>query len=122
MPTGFDEFWALYPRRCGKLKAEPAYRKALKLASHEDIMNGVRRNLESKPVYADWAHPTTWLNAGRWMDEPDAKPNGEQSLDTAAWKIRYGTSAGFKFDVSPDQVRACIDAGLVTEEQAEPWL
>ena len=125
----FDEFWALYPRKVGKLKAEPAYGKALKLASHEKIMDGVRRYLKSKPAYADWAHPTTWLNAGRWMDEPDAKPivrheprTKQQIIDSAVWKIRHGTGDGHKFPVDRHIALACVKAGLVTEEQARPWL
>ena len=125
MPSRFDEFWAAYPRKVGKIAAEKAYRKAVKLASHDEIMDGVRRYLKAKPAYADWCHPATWLCQGRWMDEPDTKPvngNGEMPLENAAWRIRYGTGDGFKMEVSKKQARECIDAGLVTEEQAKPWL
>lgn len=67
----FDQFWDIYPRRTAKLSAVKAFAKARKLASLEDILSGVNRYIASKPFYADWAHPASWLNAGRWMDEPD---------------------------------------------------
>jgi hypothetical protein len=65
----FAEFWYRFPRRVGKLAAEAAYKKALKLATHEDIMAGVERYIKAKPSYADWCHPRTFLAQGRWMDE-----------------------------------------------------
>ncbi len=67
--NGFTEFWAAYPRRIGKLAAMKAFTKARKSASAEDIIAGVDRYIAHKPSYADWAHPSSWLNAGRWMDE-----------------------------------------------------
>lgn len=67
----FSEFWSAYPRKVGKLIAMEKYRKALKLATHEDIMAGVQRYIETKPDDIDWCHPKTWLQQGRWMDEPD---------------------------------------------------
>ena len=129
MPDRFDEFWAAYPHKVGKLKVPKAYQRALKIATHEEIMVGLERYKATKEPWRAWKGPEAWLNAGMWMDEP-AETNsreskvsrGEQSLETAAWKIRYGTGDGFQLDVSREQARACIEAGLVTEEQARPWL
>jgi len=64
----FEAFWRAYPRKVGKLAAERAYGKARKLATAEELLAGVARY--RKPSYADWCHPTTWLNQGRWLDEP----------------------------------------------------
>lgn len=68
--SGFDEFWATYPRPKEKIRARTAYDKALKHGTHAEIMNGVRRyTAEHKgkdPQYIK--HPATWLNAGCWMD------------------------------------------------------
>lgn len=72
----FAEFWDLYPRRVGKMAATKAYQHALGVDTHQAIMAGLAR-------FKDWLkrnnvpedktpHPSTWLNAGRWMDE-DAK-------------------------------------------------
>lgn len=71
--TDFERFWAAFPRRVGKLNAMKAYAKSRKTASAEDILAGVERYIARKPEYADWCHPTTWLNQGRWMDEDDRR-------------------------------------------------
>jgi hypothetical protein len=68
----FDQFWARYPRRTGKLAALRAYEKARRLDSAEHILAGVeryRRTMPDDPQYRP--HPATWLNAGRWLDEDD---------------------------------------------------
>lgn len=68
--TGFDAFWSHYPRRVGKLVAMKAYEKAMKLATHEQIMAGVELYRAHLPREAQYiAHPATWLNQGRWLDE-----------------------------------------------------
>ena len=71
---GFDEFWAAYPRKVGKLGARRKYDRALKLTDHATIMAGVERYKANKPDYADWCHPSTWLHNGRWDDEYDTAP------------------------------------------------
>lgn len=70
----FDQFWGAFPRKVGKLAALRAYERSRRLASAEDIIAGVERYKQTKPDYADWCHPATWLNQGRWMDEPDLEP------------------------------------------------
>jgi hypothetical protein len=72
----FDRFWETYPLRIGKLKAQQAYAKAKKLARPDEILAGVDRYLMHKPEFASWAHPSSWLNAGRWLDEYDAARPG----------------------------------------------
>lgn len=71
MVDSFVAFWSAYPRRTAKLAAVKAYQRALRLASPQEILDGVERYKSNKPAYADWCHPATWLNQGRWMDEPD---------------------------------------------------
>lgn len=71
-PDTFPEFWAAYPRKAGKRKAEPAYRRALKRATAEEILAGAER-------YRDWPgrsadirftkYPEGWLNGDMWGDE-----------------------------------------------------
>ena len=65
----FDEFWAAYPNKKAKLAARKAYDKALKHATHEEIMAGIAPYMDNKPNWQDFAHPTTFLNQGRWLDE-----------------------------------------------------
>jgi hypothetical protein len=68
--TDFDQFWHAYPRKFGKLAARKAFDKAIKNgATLTQILAGIGLYLQYKPVYADYCHPASWLNAGRWMDE-----------------------------------------------------
>jgi hypothetical protein len=69
--TEFDAFWESFPRRVGKIDAKKAYAKARTQASAAEILAGVASYIQHKPEYADWCHPATWLNKGRWMDEYD---------------------------------------------------
>ena len=68
-PDLFAEFYAAYPRKEAKRKADQAYRAALKRADHDTIMAGLARfpfsdDRKFVPL------PASWLNADRWADEP----------------------------------------------------
>lgn len=78
----FAVFWQRFPRRVGKLDAMKAYRKARKVATADDILAGVDRYIATKPEYADWCHPSTWLNKGRWMDEDDRRSGADRRTET----------------------------------------
>ena len=67
----FETFWKVFPRRVGKLAAQKAYKKARTMATAQQILDGVAFYLQHKPAYADWCMPATFLNQGRWLDEPD---------------------------------------------------
>jgi hypothetical protein len=69
-----NQFWPAYPRRVGKNAALASYRRVRRGGvTVEELMAGVRRfaqekaNTEARFI----AHASTWLNGGRWMDEPD---------------------------------------------------
>ena len=67
----FDDFWKVYPRKVGKQAAEKAYAKAAKTTDEKIIIAGAARYADDpNRVDAFTAHPTTWLNAGRWNDDP----------------------------------------------------
>src|SRR3546814_5923553 len=51
--TDFETFWQSYPRRIGKGCARRAYEKARKLASHDDIMAGLRTFIQAEPWHGD---------------------------------------------------------------------
>lgn len=67
-------FWQTYPRKVGKAAAEKAFAKAVKAAgSAEAVLAGLER--ASFPADRQYVpHPTTWLNQGRWADEPEPAP------------------------------------------------
>jgi len=79
-PRGFEEFWAAYPKKVGKVSAIKIWSKinppkdkileALKWQSASDQWN--KNNRQFVP------NPATYLNQGRWEDE---KPDpGDQRL------------------------------------------
>lgn len=69
----FEAFWAEVPRKAAKDRAFPAYAKARKKASAETILSGIRRYAAERrgqdPKFT--SHPASWLNGGRWGDEPE---------------------------------------------------
>lgn len=81
MNAGFQQFWQVYPRRVGKLAALKEWQKAVRLDSVENILAGVERYKRTKPEYADWCHPRTFLSQGRWMDEVDEAPASQPAED-----------------------------------------
>jgi hypothetical protein len=73
-PEMFARFYAIYPRRIGKKAAEKAWAKAMKTgADPELVIQSAQRYAASRvgqdPKYTP--HPATWLNQGRWEDEPE---------------------------------------------------
>lgn len=67
----FVRFWATFPRKVAKLAARKAFEAAVKKAPVETILLGASAYASDpnrKPEFT--AHPATWLNAGRWSDEP----------------------------------------------------
>jgi len=78
----FDEFWSNYPRKTGKGAAKKAFEKAVKRGvALNTILVGVMRfaNDPNLPEAQYIPHPSTWLNEGRWDDEPYA-PRGKTNL------------------------------------------
>jgi len=82
----FDEFWLVYPRKVGKQEAEKAFAKAIKVAPASEIISGAQKYAKDPnrvPTFT--AHPSTWLNQGRWSDDPlppRTVENGFRSLNT----------------------------------------
>lgn len=75
----FDEFWQVYPRRVGKGAAVKAHARALKRATPQRILDGAQSVADRwRTLTADERqyipHPSTWLNADRWDDEPEVIP------------------------------------------------
>jgi hypothetical protein len=72
--NGFEQWWANYPKQVARAGAEKAYHRVIKTkqATESELLAGVMRYAEERmgqdPKYT--AHAATWLNAGRWLDEP----------------------------------------------------
>jgi DNA-binding transcriptional regulator YhcF (GntR family) len=83
LETPFDRFWSIYPIKVGKKKAEQAFDKASSEAEIEIIIEGAIRYAEDPNRVEQYtAHPTTWLNGGRWADQP--LPDRELSKEDKA--------------------------------------
>jgi hypothetical protein len=78
--TDFDEFWTAYPRKQGKEAARKAFIKAATIANPEVIIEGAKRYASDPNRKKEFtAHAATWLNAGRWDDEPEPERGGNQA-------------------------------------------
>lgn len=72
--TAFDQFWKLYPKKVGKKAAQ----KAWHLARVNGQLSQILTAIELQKKSAQWneesgrfiPNPATWINQGRWMDEP----------------------------------------------------
>lgn len=65
----FENFWEAYPSKVAKGAAEKSFKKALKSASVDEIMNGLKTYCQTKKVTNGVVcNPTTWLNQERWND------------------------------------------------------
>ena len=67
----FNSFWEIYPRRQAKGAAAGAWKKALKKASAQTIIEGAMRfssDPNRNPEFTP--HASTWLNQERWGDDP----------------------------------------------------
>lgn len=68
----FEIFWAAYPKKRSKDKAEKAFAKR---NPDEQLFNDLMAGLERAKTSGQWQNPqyiphaATWLNAGGWMDE-----------------------------------------------------
>ena len=76
-PREFLKFWDAYPRKVGKdaaLRRWQALRKAGSLPDLAILLGALKWQKEQESWREDGGryipHPATWLNAGRWADEP----------------------------------------------------
>jgi len=69
----FEAFWETYPRKVGKLAAQRAWAKA-DLPAFDVIVKAIddqsRGEQWRKEGGAFIPHPATWINEGRWLDQP----------------------------------------------------
>ena len=76
----FENFWNTYPIKVGKQSALKAFGKAIAHTEANIIIEGATRYAtDPNRVQAYTAHPATWLNAHRWLDE--ALPVREKTID-----------------------------------------
>ena len=76
----FDRFWSVYPRKAGKQDAQRSFERALKVATLDEILAGAQKYADDPNRVAQFtAHPSTWLNQGRWSDDPLPRRTNEDA-------------------------------------------
>lgn len=111
----FEIFWRAYPAKVGKLAARTVYDKVRRGGIRQDeLLDGIAQYIATKPAYADFCHPRTWLAQGRWMDE--VKPHVEHKrpltaheLDDAK-RLRANVYNGCPHDPRCLSYAACVQA------------
>jgi hypothetical protein len=80
--VGFNEWYAIYPRKVKKDSAFKAYQKVLKTVAHDDLCSVTRLFAASPAGNAGefTPYPASWLNSGSYADDPTEwqKRNGRQ--------------------------------------------
>jgi hypothetical protein len=72
LDDGFNEFWRVYPKKVGKDKALLAWRK--KKPKIDDVLTAISWQKNSEQWEKGFIpNPATYLNEGRWQDEPPEK-------------------------------------------------
>ena len=70
--NGFETFWESYPRKVGKGAARKAYASAIgRGADPVEVLSAIGLQRWSPEVQFR-PHASTWLNADRWLDDPEA--------------------------------------------------
>jgi hypothetical protein len=79
--ASFEVFYQAYPKRRARGKAEQAYTKALSFATAEELVAGAKRYAAEVRGKEEQfvAHPASWLNQKRWLDEP-LKPQATATI------------------------------------------
>lgn len=86
VPSGFEEFWAAYPRKAGSLPAaRAAWLEAKKKLEPVDIIAAAKRHADD-PNRVDryTVAPAKWLTEERWNNDPEPSRAETRSSDPQA--------------------------------------
>lgn len=82
----FEKFWQAYHiNRVGKAEAFRAWAKACRITAPESIVASAKQYSDIKAACGDKfvCHPSTWLNQGRWEDDPETWYSEDQRAKRA---------------------------------------
>lgn len=129
----FDAWWDLFPNKIGKGACRRKFFEIAKAkpdgVTYEQIMAGLRRYV-AKTDDRPWCQPLTWLNQGRWTDEPNdgkapkvmvtTRPAEQREISEMDWRIaieNWVKTATWpvKLGKPPNEVGCKAPAALVAE-------
>lgn len=73
----FERFWKAYPRRVAKTTAKKSFIRIMKTKEApdlEELFEAVLRYAAGVKDIQYCAHPATWLNQQRWLDDKTSEP------------------------------------------------
>jgi hypothetical protein len=109
----FDDFWKSYPRKVGKEAARKAFVKCgIALPVLLDALGHQQASAQWQREGGRFVpHPATWLNQGRWQDEPEPQeselPVSDEEFEVAA-EIRRKAWGRCPHDPSCSDNRQCV--------------
>lgn len=120
----FNKFWGEYPRKVAKGNARKAFQKALKLATFEEIMQGLENSKmfwsqnETEKQYIP--HGASWLNGERWEDELEldltylnSKPYDKWTDDEWGFKLGQENPSEYMIKYMPAHIKEKFGIGEV---------
>ncbi len=117
---GFDEFWQVYPRHEAKRAAQKAWPGAVKRAGGAGpIIIGANRYANDPNRTAQFtAHPASWLNRDRWLDDPaPPRTNGAVRESVGDYNVRMMRERQAKRAAQNGNRQGAID----TRSELVPW-
>lgn len=95
-PDAFDRWWQKCPHKVGKDGAKRKFDviRRTRRATFAELMDGLARYMATKPPDRPWCNPETWLNQGRWADEPAPEPRGDRRNAEGPGPHRPAASGG----------------------------
>ncbi len=113
---GFDQFWAVYPRKIARTSALKAW---LKIKPAPALLTEILDAIRNQAKGEQWSdrqfipYPASWLNGRRWEDvlTSKAKPtsNGQKQFDLAPIPIAQRIDPEELFRKPPDDPHERID-------------
>jgi hypothetical protein len=110
----FEVFWDAYPHKVGKKAALRAFAVAKRSGvGLPQMLTALACYKSDKPPDRQWCNPATWLNQGRWEDQPAEIKNGStrqkseliDAADTLIERIQgFGTPGAFEIGGAADAV------------------
>ncbi len=119
----FEIFWAAYPRKKSKAKAEKAFAK---LNPDEQLMTALMAGLTQAMTSEQWANPqfipyaASWLNAGGWMDEIQSAYSDAEFAVIRAFNEALGERVGTVDEAAFVEARAGAIRAFLTKLAADP--